>query len=85
MYVHVPCAAYVHVTQGHAHMHGYMSMRGGTAADPADFADISLALAAPLTFSWCQINLDLARCHIHLGTHLQTRDLRARLQKHGHA
>lgn len=42
----------------------------GTAADLADFADISLARAAPLTFSWCQINLDLARCHIHLGTHL---------------
>lgn len=66
----------------HARMHEHA---GGTAADLADFADISLALAAPLTFSWCQINLDLARCHIHLGTHLQTRDLQARLQKHGHA
>lgn len=40
------------------------------AADLADFVDISLARAAPLTFSWCQINLDLAWCHIHLGTRL---------------
>lgn len=84
MYVHVSYAAYVHVTRlcAHARIHEHAR---GTAADLADFADISLALAAPLTFSWCQINLDLARCHIHLGTHLQTRDLRACLQKHGHA
>ena len=47
--------------------------------------DISLARAAPLTFSWCQINLDLARCHIHIVTHLQTRHLRARLWKHRQA
>lgn len=52
-----------------------------TEADLADLADISLALAAPLTFSWCQINLDLAACHIRLGARLQTRDVRARQQK----
>lgn len=34
------------------------------------YSDISVAPAAPLTFSWCQINLDLASCHIHLGTHI---------------
>lgn len=29
VYAHVTYAAYVHVTQGRAHTHGYMSMREG--------------------------------------------------------
>lgn len=32
-------------------------------------SDISLARNAPLTFSWCQINLDFVRRHIYLDTH----------------
>lgn len=66
MYIYSVCARSARLrVYGLIHEHA-----SGTAADLADFADISFARAAPLTFPWCQINLDLARCHIHLGTHL---------------
>lgn len=44
-----------------------MHVRGLQPASLHSCGDISLARAAPLTFSWCQINLDLTRCHIQLG------------------
>lgn len=72
----------MHVTQGDVHTQWDVSMWRGKGvaieADLADLADISLAVAAPLTFSWCQINPDLATCHIRLGARLQTRDVPAR-------
>lgn len=73
-YVFLPdiARACVYVTQGPRYAcNAFTSMWAGLQQTSLpSHGDISLARAAPLTFSWWQINLDLARCHVHLGSHL---------------